>query len=95
MGVIADTTFCLSLAGEELGRIPSWGPTPAARDYECEPVSMLDAPQTITEPILVKARKSAGQVVSSEYQLHPGRRRRRHPGQGPADRGSTRSGRST
>jgi len=54
---MGNTTFCTSLAGEELGRIPSWG-TDTARhaDYELQsPCTMLDAPQTITEPILVRA----------------------------------------
>src|SRR5690625_4444859 len=53
---MGNTTFCTSLAGEELGRIPSWG-TDSARKarYELQSAStMLDAPQTITEPILMK-----------------------------------------
>src|SRR6201995_188453 len=53
---MGNTTFCLSLAGEELGRIPSWG-TDTERHANSElqsPCTMLDAPPTITEPILVR-----------------------------------------
>ena len=68
---MGNTTFCTSLAGEELGRIPSWG-TDTARhaNYElASPCTMLDAPQTITEPILVKAAQERGARVrfDSEY----------------------------
>jgi 2,4-dichlorophenol 6-monooxygenase len=59
---MGNTTFCTSLAGEELGRIPSWG-TDTARhaDYELQsPCTMLDAPQTITEPIMVQAAPARG-----------------------------------
>jgi 2,4-dichlorophenol 6-monooxygenase len=68
---MGNTTFCTSLAGEELGRIPSWG-TDTARhaDYElASPCTMLDAPQTITEPIMVKAAQERGARVrfDTEY----------------------------
>jgi 2,4-dichlorophenol 6-monooxygenase len=71
---MGNTTFCTSLAGEELGRIPSWG-TDTARhaNYElASPCTMLDAPQTITEPILVKAAQERGARVrfDSEYLSH-------------------------
>src|SRR5450755_1187060 len=53
--LMSNTTFCTSLAGEELGRVPSWGTDPRRHaDYvTASPCSMVDAPQTITEPILV------------------------------------------
>jgi 2,4-dichlorophenol 6-monooxygenase len=71
---MGNTTFCLSLAGEELGRIPSWG-TDTARhaDYELQsPCSMLDAPQTITEPVIVKAAQERGAKTrfDTEYLSH-------------------------
>ncbi len=71
---MGNTTFCTSLAGEELGRIPSWG-TDTARhaDYELQsPCTMLDAPQTITEPILVKAAQERGARIrfDTEYLSH-------------------------
>jgi 2,4-dichlorophenol 6-monooxygenase len=71
---MGNTTFCTSLAGEELGRIPSWG-TDTARhaDYELQsPCTMLDAPQTITEPIMVQAAQERGARIrfDSEYVAH-------------------------
>ena len=71
---MGNTTFCTSLAGEELGRIPSWG-TDTARhaDYELQsPCTMLDAPQTITEPILVEAAQERGAQIrfDTEYLSH-------------------------
>jgi len=83
---MGNTTFCTSLAGEELGRIPSWGTdTVRHADYELQsPCTMLDAPQTITEPILVKAAQERGakirrgeQPAASDHgELHAGIRRR-------------------
>jgi 2,4-dichlorophenol 6-monooxygenase len=68
---MGNTTFCTSLAGEELGRIPSWGTdTVRHADYELQsPCTMLDAPQTITEPILVKAAQERGAKIrfDTEY----------------------------
>jgi 2,4-dichlorophenol 6-monooxygenase len=71
---MGNTTFCTSLAGEELGRIPSWGTdTVRHADYElASPTTMLDAPQTITEPILVKAAQERGARIrfDTEYLSH-------------------------
>jgi 2,4-dichlorophenol 6-monooxygenase len=71
---MGNTTFCTSLAGEELGRIPSWGTdTVRHADYELQsPCTMLDAPQTITEPLLVKAAQERGAKVrfDTEYLSH-------------------------
>ncbi|MCF6736092.1 FAD-dependent monooxygenase [Blastococcus sp. KM273129] len=71
---MGNTTFCTSLAGEELGRIPSWGTdTVRHADYELQsPCTMLDAPQTITEPILVQAAQERGARVrfDTEYLGH-------------------------
>ncbi|MGY1661715.1 FAD-dependent oxidoreductase [Geodermatophilus sp. SYSU D00705] len=71
---MGNTTFCTSLAGEELGRIPSWGTdTVRHADYElASPTTMLDAPQTITEPILVQAAQERGARIrfDTEYLSH-------------------------
>ena len=72
--LMGNTTFCTSLVGDELGRIPSWG-TDTARhaDYELQsPCTMLDAPQTITEPVLMKAAQDRGARVrfDTEYVTH-------------------------
>jgi 2,4-dichlorophenol 6-monooxygenase len=72
--LMGNTTYCTSLAGEELGRIPSWGTDTVHRaDYELQsPCAMLDAPQTITEPVLVKAAQERGAKVrfDTEYLSH-------------------------
>jgi 2,4-dichlorophenol 6-monooxygenase len=72
--LMGNTTFCTSLVGEELGRIPSWGTdTVRHADYElASPCTMLDAPQTITEPVLVKAAQERGARVrfDTEYLSH-------------------------
>jgi 2,4-dichlorophenol 6-monooxygenase len=72
--LMGNTTFCTSLAGEELGRIPSWGTdTVRHANYELQsPCTMLDAPQTITEPIMVSAAQERGARVrfDTEYLSH-------------------------
>ena len=72
--LMGNTTFCTSLVGEELGRIPSWGTDPARHaDYTlASPCTMLDAPQTITEPVVVKAAQDRGATVrfDTEYLRH-------------------------
>lgn len=72
--LMSNTTFCTSLAGEEFGRVPSWG-TDTARhaDYELQsPCSMVDAPQTITEPVMMQAAQARGAKVrfDTEYLSH-------------------------
>ena len=71
---MGNTTFCTSLAGDELGRIPSWGTdTRRHHDYELQsPCTMLDAPQTITEPVMVQAAQARGAKVrfDTEYLSH-------------------------
>ncbi|WP_336920681.1 FAD-dependent oxidoreductase [Aquipuribacter sp. SD81] len=71
---MSNTTFCTSLAGEELGRVQSWGTSEARRaDYEAaSPCHMLDAPQTITEPVMMKAAQERGARVrfETEYVSH-------------------------
>ncbi len=54
--MIGDTVFCTSIAGEELGRILTWGTHPARlADYTlASPTLPCDMPQNYLEPILVK-----------------------------------------
>lgn len=51
---MGNTVFCTSLAGEELGRIRTWGTHPQRRaDYvQASPSAMCDMPQNLMEPIL-------------------------------------------
>src|ERR1700721_2946231 len=71
---MGNTTFCTSLAGDELGRLPSWGTdTRRHADYELQsPCTMLDAPQTITEPVMMQAAQARGAKVrfDTEYLSH-------------------------
>jgi 2,4-dichlorophenol 6-monooxygenase len=73
-GMIGDTVFCTSIAGEEIGRILSWGTHPARHaDYELASPSLnCDIPQTLLEPILVKNATMRGTQTqfSTEYLSH-------------------------
>lgn len=72
--MIGDTVFCTSIAGEEIGRILSWGTHPARHaDYELASPSLnCDIPQTYLEPILVKNATMRGTQTqfSTEYISH-------------------------
>ena len=60
--LMGNTTFCTSLAGEELGRVRSWGNDPlvqAAHDL-ASPTRMCDMPQHLMEPVLVEAAVARG-----------------------------------
>lgn len=63
--LMGDTVLCTALAGEEIGRIRSWGTGPhTATEYgAASPVQMLDLPQTYLEPILVKNAAERGAKV--------------------------------
>src|ERR1700759_883431 len=65
---MGNTTFCLSLAGEELGRIPSLGTdTDRQANYELQsPCTMRNPPKPLTEPILVKGAQERGAKVRFE-----------------------------
>ncbi|MFJ5214668.1 FAD-dependent oxidoreductase [Streptomyces sp. NPDC088354] len=57
-----NTVFCTSLAGEELGRLRSWGNDPlvqAAHEL-ASPTRMCDMPQHLMEPVLVDAAVARG-----------------------------------
>jgi len=68
---IGDTVFCTSIAGEEIGRIRTWGTHPAREaDYQLSsPCLICDIPQTYLEPILVKNATARGTQTrfSTEY----------------------------
>ncbi|MDQ0851855.1 2,4-dichlorophenol 6-monooxygenase [Arthrobacter sp. B3I9] len=72
--MIGDTVFCTSIAGEEIGRILTWGNHPARHaDYELASPSLnCDIPQTYLEPILVRNATVRGTQTqfSTEYLLH-------------------------
>ena len=69
--LMGDTVFCTSIAGEELGRILTFGTHPARHaDYElASPASTCDIPQTYLEPILVRNATTRGTQTrfSTEY----------------------------
>lgn len=63
--LMGENTYCESLAGEEFGRIRTWGTHPSrAADYAlASPTSMCDLPQNLLEPILVRAAAHRGSKV--------------------------------
>jgi 2,4-dichlorophenol 6-monooxygenase len=69
--LMGNNVFCTSLAGEELGRMRSWGahPMTQARHKLASPTTMVDLPQTFMEPILFKAACARGTKarLSTEY----------------------------
>jgi 2,4-dichlorophenol 6-monooxygenase len=60
--LMGENVFCESLAGEELGRMKSWGKHPLSRaEHELSsPTQMNDLPQTFMEPLLFKTACSRG-----------------------------------
>lgn len=72
--LIGDTVFCSSIAGEEFGRILTWGTSPTRHaDYEsASPTLNCDMPQHLLEPILVRNATMRGTQTrfSSEYVSH-------------------------
>lgn len=73
-GLIGDTVFCTSIAGEEIGRILTWGTHPAREaDHRlASPSQTVDIPQTYLEPILVRNATVRGTQTrfSTEYLSH-------------------------
>lgn len=69
--LVGDTVVCTSLAGEEIGRIHTWGTHPDREaDYRrASPCLSLDLPQTFLEPILVRNATIRGTQTrfSTEY----------------------------
>jgi 2,4-dichlorophenol 6-monooxygenase len=72
--LVGDTVFCTSIAGEEIGRIRTWGTHPAREaDYQlASPCLICDIPQTYLEPILVRNASARGTQsrFSTEYLSH-------------------------
>jgi len=70
--LMGNNVFCESLAGEEIGRIMSWGNHPLSRAEHLlsSPSKMNDLPQTFMEPLLFKTACSRGTQarMSTEYQ---------------------------
>ncbi|WP_380169562.1 FAD-dependent oxidoreductase [Jannaschia sp. R86511] len=69
--LMGDTVFCTSLAGDELGRVRTWGTHPRRQaDYTlASPSSICDIPQNLMEPILVRnaAERGAHVRFDTEY----------------------------
>ncbi|MFZ3562340.1 FAD-dependent oxidoreductase [Streptomyces sp. BH055] len=72
--LVGDTVFCTSIAGEEIGRIRTWGTRPDREgDYRlASPCLTVDIPQTYLEPILVRnaTERGAHTRFSTEYLSH-------------------------
>jgi 2,4-dichlorophenol 6-monooxygenase len=63
--LMANNVFCESLAGEEFGRLYSWGNHPSRKaDYElASPTRICDLPQNFLEPILMEAAGQRGTAL--------------------------------
>jgi len=72
--LMGNNVFCTSLAGEELGRLHTWGnhPDSFARHRLASPTEMNDLPQNLLEPILFSAACARGTQarLSTEYLSH-------------------------
>ncbi|MEQ8234759.1 MAG: FAD-dependent monooxygenase [Gammaproteobacteria bacterium] len=72
--LMGENVFCESLAGEEIGRMRSWGKHPRSRAEHqlASPCRMIDLPQTYLEPILFGAacRRGTHARMSTEYLSH-------------------------
>jgi 2,4-dichlorophenol 6-monooxygenase len=72
--LMGENVFCESLAGEEIGRMKSWGSHPLSRaeHHMSSPTMMNDLPQTLMEPLLFKTACSRGTQarMSTEYRSH-------------------------
>jgi 2,4-dichlorophenol 6-monooxygenase len=69
--LMGDTVFCTSLAGDEIGRVRTWGTHPARKaDYTlASPSEPCDLPQTLFEPILLGHAAERGSRIrfDTEY----------------------------
>ena len=72
--LMGENVFCESLAGEEIGRMKSWGnhPLSKAEHLLSSPTMMNDLPQTFMEPLLFKTACARGTQarMSTEYLSH-------------------------
>ncbi|MEI4278201.1 FAD-dependent monooxygenase [Klenkia terrae] len=69
--LMGNLVYCTSIAGEELGRLHSWGPRPdRLADYTAaSPTRICDMPQDLMEPVLLHNAQSRGARVrfDTEY----------------------------
>jgi 2,4-dichlorophenol 6-monooxygenase len=69
--LMGETVFCTSLAGDEIGRVRTWGTHPAREaDYTlASPTRNCDIPQTLLEPIIIGHAASRGSRIrfDTEY----------------------------
>ena len=72
--LMGQNVFCTAVAGEEIGRMQSWGnhPLSQAEHILTSPGRMNDLPQTYMEPLLFKTACSRGAQsrMSTEYLSH-------------------------
>ena len=72
--LMGENVFCGSLAGEEIGRMKSWGTHPLSRAEHqlASPSHMNDLPQTFMEPILyaTACKRGAQGRMSTQYLSH-------------------------
>lgn len=72
--LMGHTVFCTAIAGEELGRLRSWGNEPRVQaEHElASPTQMCDMPQHLMEPVLVSAAVERGTRLrfDTEYLSH-------------------------
>jgi 2,4-dichlorophenol 6-monooxygenase len=72
--LMGNNVFCESLAGEEIGRMQSWGTSPLSKAEHLlsSPSFMNDLPQTYMEPLLFKTACKRGTQarMSTEYISH-------------------------
>ena len=72
--MMGNNVFCTSLAGEEVGRLLTWGNHPSRRaDYElASPSRIVDIPQTMLEPIIFAKAMREGCLArfKTEYVSH-------------------------
>lgn len=70
--LMGNNVFCESIAGEEIGRLLSWGTHPSRKaDYDlASPSRICDIPQTLVEPILVGKAMEKGTIArfNTEYE---------------------------
>jgi 2,4-dichlorophenol 6-monooxygenase len=69
--LMANNVFCTSLAGEELGRLYSWGNHPLRKaDYDlASPTRICDIQQNLMEPILLEAAGARGTTIRLDTEL--------------------------
>ena len=72
--MMGNNVFCTSLAGEEIGRLQTWGTHPLSKAGHllASPTLMNDLPQTFMEPLLFKTACSRGTQarMSTQYVSH-------------------------